>query len=583
MIGECTMALSMSNNSTGPAEHQRLSSTLWFPVFVSIIATIFVNILYLGSPLFMLQVYDRVLSSKSMPTLLSLLFLTAVVLLFWGVLDGARRLIIIQSTRYACERLALKVADTAMFSDKDGQGRRIRDLDTLRGFLASSMPPSMMDAAFSPLLIATIFVLHPLLGITALVGALINFLIMVVAARSGRSNIEEMTKSIIQRATWEEIAKKNRHWLGALGMHRAILDRWNLYNQEVLAKQSEAATRSARFGSAARAVRLIEQALILGVGAYLVIGREATPGVMVAASLLSARALAPLDQVVSGWPSIVAAREAYRDLFSGGMESKAQSLLVLPCPQTSLEVKHLHYVRPGTADLLLVDINFRLNAGEAVGIIGPSGSGKSTLGKSVVGILRASRGEIRFDEGLIDHWSASERSKWMGYLPQEVTLLPGTIAENICRFGPPDDEKVVASAIAAGAHEMILGLKDGYNSLITSDGAVLSGGEKQRIGLARALYGSPFVLVLDEPSASLDAIGEKALNDAVEGLKKRGGLAVIMTHRPATLSSVDYVLVLKSGRQMSYGKKEAVLSNFVNVKRISGDGAGAYVESRSRK
>jgi ATP-binding cassette subfamily C protein len=537
-----------------------------------------VNILYLASPIYMLQVYDRVVSSGSVPTLVMLTLALLLALLVMAALDCLRAQILIRAgvrlDRVLSERVMAAMVRQANAAPGAGRSQALRDLDTFRQFVTSSSFYALFDAPWAPLYIALIALLHPLLGGLALAFAVILLGLALLNERLTGHILAEAGEAASRNYAFTEASLRNSHVIEAMGMIEGLLARWRLDRNLLLGAQGQASDRGAVLVSLIRFLRLTMQSLMLGAGAYLVIGREATGGIMFAGMFLLARALTPIDQVVGTWRQLVGARTAYRRV-----ERLLQSnpptptSIALPRPNGKLAAQSASFYLPGLSQPVLHDINFELEPGEALGIIGPSGAGKSTLARLIVGIQAPSAGVVRLDYADVAQWNRTEFGRHVGYLPQEIELFADTVAANIARFARGEDEAVVAAAMLAGAHELILALPRGYETPIEEGGANLSGGHRQRIALARALFGDSSLVVLDEPSSNLDIEGDIALANCLTQLKEMGRTVIIISHRPASLNLVDKILVLQAGTARLFGPRAEVLAKLgqpVAVSSIAG-------------
>jgi ATP-binding cassette subfamily C protein len=422
-----------------------------------------------------------------------------------------------------------------------------------------------------PIYLACIFLLHPLLGFLATAGALIMLAFAWLTDLRSRKPAAAMSRSAESRRSFAETVTRNAELVQALGLGRRMSARWHAQNEDYLGFQRRAVGVTTRFGSASRAFRMILQSAILGLGAYVVIQGEATAGVMIAASVMASRALAPIEGAIANWRGFIAARQSEKRLARLLAELPEDAdPLALPRPKETVAVDGVFVAVPGQRKPILQDISFALQAGNALGVIGPSASGKSTLARALVGAWRTLHGTIRLDGAALEHWDAEALGRDIGYLPQDIELFDGTIAENIARLDPnASSETILAAARAAGVHEMILGLPDGYATAIGDGGTMLSGGQRQRIALARALYGDPFFVVLAEPNSNLDAEGDAALTSAIAGVRSRGGIVVVIDHRPAARSAVDKLAVLAGCELQAFGPKEDVLAKVIQPVSVS--------------
>ena len=524
------------------------------------------NLLMLNGSFFMLQVYDRVLPGRSIPTLVALLIFATMLYVLQGGLDLVRNRISARVGRYLDERLGLRVYDAIvrlpLKTKGDGDGLQpLRDLDQVRSFLASGGPTALLDLPWMPLYLAICFLFHFWIGMTALIGGLVLVGMTALTEARTREPAKASSRHAAVRSALVVEGRRNAEVLQAMGMRRQAAQRWQEVNQKYLAAQERSSDVVSGLGGASKVFRALLQSFVLAVGACLVINQESTAGIIIAGSILTARALAPVEVAIANWKGFVAARQAgdRLDRLLELLPREAQPL-ELPPPRRALTVEQLHVAAPGSEKQLLADVSFSLRSGQAVGIIGPSGSGKSTLARALVCVWPHCRGKIKLDNAALGHWSSESLGRYIGYLPQDIELFDGSIAANIARF----DAKASAAAVleaskAAGAHDVILSLPDAYSTRVGEGGMTLSAGQRQRVGLARAFYGNPFLVVLDEPTSNLDSDGEEALTEAILTLRRRGGIAVVVAHRPKALEGVDHVLVVGDGRMQSFGPKDAVL------------------------
>jgi ATP-binding cassette subfamily C protein len=525
------------------------------------------NILMLTGAIFMLEVYDRVLPSRSVPTLVGLALLAGGLYTALGLLDFIRGRILVRIGGRLDEALSGRVYETIVRlplkagSRNDGL-QPLRDLDSIRSFLSGLGPTAMFDLPWLPIYLVICFMFHPYIGLAALFGAVVLSIITLMTETMTREPTRQANGFAVARMALAETSRRNAEVLTAMGMTGRIAAMWSEANNKYLASQRRASDAAGGFGSASKVLRMMLQSGVLAVGAYLVIYQMATAGIIIAGSILSARALAPVDLAIANWRSFVSARQSWRrltELLAFLPTQLAPMALRPPCKSVVLE--NASVVPPGRERLAAQDVSFSLQAGNGLGIIGPSGSGKSSLARVLVGVWRPVRGRIRLDGAALDQWSAESLGKHIGYLPQDVELLAGTVAQNIGRFSdPPDPQAVIAAANAAGVHELIVGLPEGYETQVGEGGAALSAGQAQRIALARALYGDPFLVVLDEPNSNLDADGDEALTRAIMGVRARGGIVIVVAHRPSAIAGVDVVLMMNQGRAQGYGPKDEVLA-----------------------
>ena len=525
-----------------------------------------INVLMLTAPLFMLQVYDRVLPSHSVPTLIGLAILTAALFSFQGVLDAIRSRVLLRIGGSISEDLSARVYKAVIrLPLKMGSGANklqpIRDLDQIRSFLSSAGPSALFDLPWMPLYVAVCFLFHPLIGLAALGGALILIVLTLATEFATREPATASVALAAARGALLEASHRNAEVVQAMGMGGHLQQRFAAIHDDLLRAQWRTSDRAGMLAAVSRVARLLLQSLVLGLGAYLVINQEATAGVIIASSILVSRALAPVELSIANWKNFVAARQSRKRLNEMLASVPAEKEpLPLPKPFASLSLESIAARPPGSGRIVLQDINFVLQGGNALGIIGPTASGKSSLARLLVGVWEPARGKVRLDGAALDQWSSEKLGPHVGYLPQNVDLFSGTIAENIGRFHTElDSDAIILAAKSAGVHELIVSLPEGYDTQIGEAGANLSAGQRQRIALARALYQDPFLVVLDEPNSNLDSDGETALTAAILGVRSRGGIAVVIAHRPSAIAAVDYVLVLGDGRQQAFGPKDEVL------------------------
>lgn len=524
------------------------------------------NILMLTGSFFMLQVYDRVLPSRSIPTLIALLALAVVLYAFQGALDLIRSRISVRIGRYLDETLGLRVFDAVvrlpLKTRGDGDGLQpLRDLDQVRSFLSSGGPSALFDLPWMPIYIGICFLFHFWIGVAALVGALILIVITILTEARTQAPAKAFAQFAVMRNALASEGRRNAEVLHAMGMRRLAALRWHEINRKYLAAQEAASDVASGLGGTSKVFRAILQSSVLAVGAYLVIYQESTAGIIIAGSILTSRALAPVEVAIANWKGFISARQSAHRLDQLlTLLPKEEERLSLPAPVESVMVRQVYINAPGMETSIVNDISFKLSKGEGLGIIGPSGSGKSTLARAMVGVWPQLRGKITLDNAMLGQWSSEALGRHIGYLPQDVQLFDGSIAVNIARFDPKaTPEAVLEASRAAGAHDLILSFPEGYGTKIGEGGMALSAGQRQRIGLARAFYGNPFLVVLDEPTSNLDADGEEALTEAILNVRRRGGIAVVIAHRPKALDGVDHAMVLAEGKVQSFGKKDDVL------------------------
>jgi ATP-binding cassette subfamily C protein len=531
------------------------------------IASALINVLYLTGSIYMLEIYDRVLPSRSVPTLVGLSILVIGLYGFQVLLDLLRGRVLIRVGRSIGESLSSRVYHTiarlALKTRTPGDGLQpVRDLDQVRNFFSGPGPLAFLDLPWIPFYIGICFLFHFWLGVAALAGAAVLVSLTILTELLAREPVKAATELAARRNVLAEASRRNAEALKAMGMAARLGAKWEETNVEYLDAQQRASDVGGGFGAVAKVLRMALQSAMLGIGAYLVIHQEATAGIIIAGSIIAARALAPVDQAIAHWRSFVAARQSWRRLSELlGLLPPDKQQLAMPKPTASFAVEGIGVVPPGDKRSVVQEMVFRLEKGSALGIIGPSACGKSCLARALVGVWPAARGTIRLDGAALEQWQAESLGRHIGYLPQDVELFAGTVAQNIARFEPePDPDDIIAAAKAAGVHDLILRLPDGYQTEIGEGGVALSAGQRQRIALARALYQDPFLVVLDEPNSNLDAEGEEALTQAILGVRARGGIAIVIAHRPSALAGVDMVLVMAHGKARLFGPKEEVLA-----------------------
>jgi len=536
-----------------------------------------INVLYLTGSFFMLEVYDRVLPSRSIPTLVGLLVLAGGLYVVQGVLDLIRSRILVRIGATLDEMLSRRVYELVvrmpLLAGNRSEGLQpLRDLDNIRAFLSGMGPGALFDLPWLPLYLAICFAFHPLIGVTSLVGAIVLIILTILTEYLTGDPMKRATNLASRRQDLALASRRNAEVLMAMGMAGRVGQRWEDSNRDYLASSQRASDVAGGLGAIAKVMRMMLQSAVLGVGAYLVINQQATAGIIIAGSILSARALAPVDLAIAHWKGFVAARQSWHRLNRLlGMIPEQAVPTQLETPTNKLSVEALSVGAPGDQRPIVHDATFAIEAGQAVGVIGPSGSGKSSLVRALVGVWQPLRGKVRLDGAALDQWSPEILGRHIGYLPQDVELFAGTIAQNISRFEDnPSPDDIIAAAREARVHEMIIGMKDGYDTQIGDQGSVLSAGQAQRIALARALYGNPFLVVLDEPNSNLDSEGDAALSKAVLSVRARGGVVVIVAHRPIGIESADLVMVLKDGRVQAFGPKDSVLGQVLQRPAVAG-------------
>lgn len=524
-----------------------------------------INLLMLVPSFYMLQVYDRVVATGSQATLLMLTLIMLVLLLGMGALEWVRSRIMVRVGNQLDARLSPALYDASFRLALLTGGRRssvqpLSDMTALRQFLTGNGLFAFFDAPWMPIYLAVMFVFHPWFGWLGLGCAILLGLLAVANERWTRQLLQKANQDNLQASQFTEKNLRNAEVVAAMGMLGSLRQHWRTANERVLLSQSLASDRAGLLGAISKTFRQIMQSLVLGLGAYLVIRQEISPGLMIAGSILLGRALSPLDQIIGSWKGVVAARDQYRRLndLLGEIASEPPRM-PLPAPRGELQVENLLLMPPGSQQASLRGLDFRLQAGASLAVMGPSGAGKSSLARAILGIWPARSGTVRLDGADIGQWNREALGPHLGYLPQDIELFEGSIAQNIARFGAINHEWVVEAARLAGVHELILQLPEGYDTLIGANGGGLSGGQRQRIALARAVYGNPCLIVLDEPNSNLDESGEQMLMHALQRLKERGCTIIIISHRTGILQAVDRLLVLNSGELLAYGPKAKVL------------------------
>ncbi|MEM8649617.1 MAG: type I secretion system permease/ATPase [Pseudomonadota bacterium] len=523
------------------------------------------NILMLAGPLYMLQVYDRVLTSQSMETLIALSILLFGVFVVSGLLDYVRVKILNRlGSRF--EVLAGNhILAAAMKRKISGKGKSgdnlLNDITSYRDFVSGHTLLAFFDTPWVPIYLGILFILHPYIGLLGLAGAMILTILALMNSSMSRDPMQETAEARQSSDALFESCERNAELVTSMGMRSDLARRWSLLNWRTSSHKTKATDGLSFFFVVSKTFRMALQSGMLGLGAALAIAGESSAGVMIAATIILGRALAPIDQAISQWRLFIGAVASYKKL-KGLVEEfpEDEERIQLPKARSNMDVAIKQAGPPQAQRATLTGINFDLDAGDVVAVIGPSGSGKSTLARMLTGIWFPQRGEVNLDGSPTSKWNAAELGAQIGYLPQDVELFEGTIRENISRFAADaTDEAILKAAQDADVHDMILNLPDGYETVIGTRGTFLSGGQRQRIGLARALYGDPFIIVLDEPNSNLDATGDTALMHAVMRAQARGAIVVVMTHRPSTLQAVNKVLVLDSGQMKAFGPKEQVL------------------------
>ena len=543
---------------------------LTIPIFLTaIIFSFFINLLMFVSPLYMLQIYDRVVTSRSETTLVALTILAGMLLFVYAILEWLRSRILVRAGLAFDEKIAGPVFESIhrgnVLMPSGGYVQCLRDIDILREFLTGAGLIALCDAPWFPIFVLACFMLHPWFGVIALVGSMASLGLTLLNEMATKKDLNAATVANARASQSASAVFRNTEVLQAMGMVDALKQIWLGQHETVLASQATASDRAGLIVAFTKFFRMFLQTIILGTGAYLVINREISPGAIVAGSILVGRAMQPIEVAVGQWKGFIAARSAFdrlRSLFKlAGNEPPRMSL---PQPRGAVQVSELLSTAPGRPQtFILKGINCEFEAGEVVGVIGPSAAGKSSFARVLVGVWPIVRGAVRLDGSDLGHWDPQQLGRHIGYLPQDVELFSGTVAQNIARFQDGDSEPIIAAAMLAGCHELIQQLSDGYNTQIGDGGHALSGGQRQRIALARALYGQPSLIILDEPNANLDASGEAALLRAVQQLKANHTTVVIISHKMNILAAVDKVMVMADGMVKSFGPRDVVLQPLI--------------------
>lgn len=526
----------------------------------------FVNALMLVPSFYMLQVYGRVVTSGSIPTLVMLTLIMTILMGTMGSLEWVRSRIMVRlSTRL--DILLSRDVYRASFKKAldsggmDASAQPLNDLTGLRQFLTGNGLFAFFDTPWLPVYIGVMFLFHPWYGWFAIGCAIVLLMLAVVNEKLTGKAIADANKQNIAASLHTNKNLRNAEVIESMGMLETLMGRWGERQRQVLLLQSQASDKGGMVTSFSKTFRMLSQSLILGIGAYLAVKQEITPGLMIAGSILLGRALAPIDLMIGSWKGFISARSQYARLNEILDEQQAEpQRMSLPAPEGHVLVENLIVSAPGSKTPILKNISFAVPAGSVVGVIGPSASGKSTLARALLGVWAPQHGVVRLDGADINNWDKRELGPYVGYLPQDIELFEGSISENIARFREVEPDKVIQAAKAAGVHEMILQLPEGYDTVIGSDGVNLSGGQRQRVGLARAIYGSPRLIILDEPNSNLDEVGERALAMAIQQLKASGATVFIITHRTSILAQLDRLLVMSNGAIGLYGPRDKVMA-----------------------
>jgi ATP-binding cassette subfamily C protein len=550
------------------------------PFVTAVVFSFFINLLLFVPALYMLQIYDRVLGTRNLVTLGGITVIAAFLLMVWAALETLRSRLLVRAGLLFDESFAapmFRLVHSGLLRQPNMFNQQyLRDVDVIREFLTGAGLIAFCDLPWFPVYVVVSYILHPMFGDIAVAGGVVTLLLALLNEIMTRKKLLEASKANIAAANNAQAAFRNAEVVQAMGMLEALVERWGKHHREVLGLQARASDRAGAIIAFTKFFRMFLQMAILGTGAYLAIEHEISAGMMIAASVIIGRSLQPIEIVVGNWKSFLYAREAFSRMKllyrAVGLEPER---MPLPRPKGILSVERVVAGAPGGKSPILKNVSLALGAGEVLGVVGPSASGKSSLARVMVGVWQVGGGALRLDGFELSQWDPQELGKHVGYLPQDVELFAGSVAENIARFGPVDNEAVIDAAQLAGCHELIQSLPDGYNTNIGDSGQVLSGGQRQRIALARCLYRSPSFLVLDEPNANLDSAGEEALLWAIHRLKAAGTTVVVITHKLNILSVVDKIVILRDGTVQAFGNKEEVLSGSTGPRAIRTDASSA--------
>jgi PrtD family type I secretion system ABC transporter len=554
----------LATNNGHPSIRSALAATRQAFVGVAILSAVS-NILMLVSPLFMMQVYDRVLTSHSIPTLAALSLLAAGIYAVLAIIEILRSKILLQIGRRLDEQLnmpsIMATLAVPVAGQEGAQSAPLRDLDQIRQFMSGPGPIAIADLPWMPIFVFLLYLFHPLFGLAVVGGAIVLLSLTLCSELLLRKPSRQAAQRLASRWELSESGRRNADSLRAMGMKTVFARRIETAHDQYSAENLRSSNLTATFTAIAKIFRLALQSGMLALGALLVIDQLASAGAIIAASVLTSKALAPIEMATGQWRNFISARQSARrlqDTFNRIRPEAAE--MQLPVPSRSLSVAGLAVAAPGDGKMLVQNVSISLFSGQAVGIIGPSGSGKSSLGRALTGAWPAHKGTIRLDGAELTQWDSDRLGPSIGYLAQNVELFAGTVADNIGRFSPSaTPEKIMEAAKLANVHELILSLPNGYDTQVGTGGSTLSGGQRQRIGLARALYGNPFLIVLDEPNSNLDAEGEEALTSAVMAARQKGAIVIVIAHRANMLKVVDHVLVVNNGTMTAFGPRDEVL------------------------
>jgi ATP-binding cassette, subfamily C, bacterial len=560
----------MHTNKAGLAELRTARAKSFHLVGAVLAFSFLLNALMLTGPIFMMQVYDRVLGSRSESTLVSLFLIVTFLFLAMGIFDHVRGRVLARAGIVFQRQLETRIFNASLERTRNGRTDRLgvsglRDLDSLSKLYGSPVALGLCDIPYAPLFFLAIFLLHPSLAVLALAGAAIAVAMTIANQITSRRSSEDSQTAMQDAANCADLARAEADIVKALGMRASLHQRWARLNDNAIETGVRAADTAGGFASASRTFRMYLQSAMLALGALLVLKGDVTGGAMMASSVLMGRALAPIDQIVGQWPVLQRAHASWGRLAVLLSETEERpAATALPRPKALIEIRSLAVVPPGSSTPVLRGLNFTIPPGKALGVIGSSGAGKSSLARALCASWPAASGSIRIDGASLDQYDPDTLGRLIGYLPQKVSLFPGTIAENIARMDVnPDAAEVVKAAQRAGAHDMILKLPQGYDTKVGPGISLLSGGQEQKIGLARALYGDPVLLILDEPNSNLDAAGSDAVNAAISSIKASGGSAIVIAHRPQAIACCEALLHIEAGAQVAFGARDQVLKSQV--------------------
>jgi PrtD family type I secretion system ABC transporter len=545
-----------------------------YPALIAtFVLSLFINASMLATPLYSMQIYDRVLTSRSIGTLTMLTVVVGMFLVLYGILEFARSGVLARAGLQFEGALRHPLFETMMQAELSPRHRCgqqvIRDAETIRDCIAGGTAAIACDLPWTPVFVALCFMQHLYLGIVALIGSVVLFSLALFTEFFTRVSVDRTNSLANEANRFVASALRNGEVVRGLGMGDIVLDRWSGAQSAVIEAHSIVIERGAAMHAVTKFARLAVQTSLLCVGAWLAIDRQISPGAMMAASIIMGRALAPVEQAVGQWKRVVGFRSAYRrleELFEALPAQDAPT--ALPVPKGQIEVENAIVWPPAASRPSVKGVNFALNAGESIAIVGASASGKSSLARALAGVWPLREGVIRIDGAAYSQWDQTRLGKHIGYLPQDIELFSGSVADNIARLGQVDDAAVIAAAMAAGAHDAILRLPNGYDTPIGEGGVALSGGMRQRVGLARALHGNPRLIILDEPNSNLDEEGEKALGQAMAAMKSAGRTVIVVTHRPQILAHVDRVMVMSFGKALACGPRDEVIAKMRGQKVV---------------